>query len=146
MLGSQGERPSVSKQVVRQYLYAYSAVNPVSGDIFSILAPNCDTETMSLYMDQFSNEYKDYRNIVIMDKAGWHTTNGLKSFDNVRYIFLPPYSPELNPAEHLWSAIRDYKFRDKSFGSLDEVQDALVDSFLYLDSNKDMVSKLTYIK
>ena len=101
---------------------------------------------MSLYMDQFSKEYKDYRNIVIMDKAGWHTTNYLKSFNNIRYIFLPPYSPELNPAEHLWSAIRDLKFRNKSFESLDEVQDALVDSFLYLDRNKDMVSKLTYFK
>jgi len=131
---------------VRQYIYAYSAVNPVNGDIFSILAPNCDTDTMSLYMEHFSIEYKDYRNIVIMDKAGWYTTNLLRGFDNVRYIFLPPYSPELNPAEHLWAAIRDLQFRNKSFGSLDEVQDALIDSFQYLDRNKEMVSKLTYFK
>jgi len=92
-------------------------------------------------MEHFSVEYKDCRNILIMDKAGWHTTKTLKSFDNIRYIFLPPYSPGLNPAEHLWAGIRDFKFRNTSFGSLDEVQDARVDSFQYLDNNKDMVSK-----
>lgn len=101
---------------------------------------------MSLFMEQFSIEYKDYRNILIMDKAGWHTTSYLKSFDNVRTVFLPPYSPELNPAEHLWAAIRDLKFRNITYGSMDEVQNALIDSFEYLDNNKDMVSKLTYFK
>jgi len=42
---------------------------------------------------------------------------------------------------HFWAGIRDFKFRNTSFGSLDEVQDAHVDSFQYLDNNKDMVSK-----
>jgi len=121
-------------------------VNPKNGDIFSILAPNCDTETMSLFMRELSKEYRSYRNIIIMDKAGWHTTNDLKRFDNIRLIFLPPYSPELNPTEHLWAKIRDMKFRNTAYASLDDVQKALIDSFSYLDSNKDMVSKLTYFK
>lgn len=121
-------------------------MNPVSGDIFSILAPNCDTDIMSLFIENFSNEYQDYRNIMIMDKAGWHTTSYLKSFDNVRYIFLPPYSPELNPTEHLWAKIRDLKFRNITFNSMNEVMNALIECFEYLDENKDMVSKLTYFK
>lgn len=81
-----------------------------------------------------------------MDKAGWHTTSDLKRFDNIRLIFLPPYSPELNPTEHLWAKIRDMKFRNIAYASLDDVQKALIDSFSYLDSNRDMVSKLTYFK
>jgi len=97
-------------------------------------------------MEQFSKEYKNFRNIVIMDKAGWHTTNYLKNFDNVRLVFLPPYSPELNPAEHLWATIRDLKFRNTTYGSMDEVQKALINSFEFLDKNKDMVSRLTYYK
>ena len=121
-------------------------MNPKSGDIFSILAPNCDTETMSLFMRELSEEYHRYRNIIIMDKAGWHTTNDLKRFDNIRLIFLPPYSPELNPTEHLWAKIRDMKFRNTAYASLDDVQKALIESFSYLDNNKDMVSKLTYFK
>jgi transposase len=101
---------------------------------------------MSLFIEELSNEYCSYRNIVIMDKAGWHTTNYLKSFDNVRYIYLPPYSPELNPAEHLWETIRNMKFRNTTYNSLNEVQDALIDSFEFLDNNKEQVSKLTYFK
>ena len=83
---------------------------------------------------------------MIMDKAGWHTTSYLKSFDNVRDIFLPPYSPELNPTEHLWAKIRDLKFRNITFNSMNEVMNALIECFEYFDENKDMVSKLTYFK
>ncbi|MCB5247420.1 MAG: transposase [Candidatus Cloacimonetes bacterium] len=91
-------------------------------------------------------EYRNYRNIIIMDKAGWHTTNHLKQFDNIRLIFLPAYSPELNPPEHLWSKIRDLKFRNTAYGSLDDVQKALIEGYSYLVNNKDMVSKLTNFK
>ena len=83
---------------------------------------------------------------MIMDKAEWHTTSYLKSFDNVRYIFLPPYSPELNPTGHLWSKIRYLKFRNITFYSINEVMNALIECLEYLEENKDMVSKLTYFK
>lgn len=97
-------------------------------------------------MQELSEEYRDHRNIIIMDKAGWHTTNDLQRFDNIRLIFLPPYSPELNPTEHLWAKSRGLKFRNTAYASLDDVQKALIVSFSYLDSNKEMVSKLTHFK
>jgi len=129
---------------VRQYIYAYAAVNPSSGDIFSILAPNCDAEIMSLFMRELSEEYRDFRNIIIMDKAGWHTTKELTRYDNIRLIFLPPYSPELNPAEHLWLKIRDLRFRNTAYDSISDVENALINCFSYLDDNKEMVASLTH--
>jgi hypothetical protein len=37
-----------------------------------------------------------------MDKAGWHTSGDLVVPENLSLVFLPPYSPELNPIERLW--------------------------------------------
>jgi transposase len=37
-----------------------------------------------------------------MDQAGWHTTARLVVPDNVTPVYLPPYSPELNPVELIW--------------------------------------------
>jgi transposase len=42
-----------------------------------------------------------------MDKAGWHTSGDLVAPKNLSLVFLPPYSPELNPIERLWLHLRD---------------------------------------
>jgi transposase len=38
---------------------------------------------------------------MIMDQAGWHTAKTLNIPENIRIVSLPPYSPELNPVEHV---------------------------------------------
>jgi len=40
-------------------------------------------------------------------KAGWHTSGDLVVPENLSLVFLPPYSPELNPIERLWLHLRD---------------------------------------
>ena len=65
-------------------------------------------------MREFSEAYKDYRVVMVMDGAAWHTTKGLGEYDNVRTIIQPPYSPEVNPAEHLWEHIRESGFRNRA--------------------------------
>lgn len=45
--------------------------------------------------------------VLILDGAGWHTAADLVVPDGIRLEFLPPYSPELQPAEHLWPLIRE---------------------------------------
>jgi transposase len=40
--------------------------------------------------------------VLVLDRAGWPTSLRLRVPDHVHLLFLPPYSPELNPAEHLW--------------------------------------------
>jgi transposase len=45
--------------------------------------------------------------IVLMDKAGWHTAGDRAVPKNLSLVFLPPYSPELNPIERLWLHLRE---------------------------------------
>ena len=50
----------------------------------------------------------------------------LNSLDNITILPLPPYSPQLNPVEHIWDYIREQKkFNNHTFNSLDEVEDQL---------------------
>src|SRR5215831_10393922 len=53
--------------------------------------------------------------IVLMDKAGWHTAGELCVPENLSIVFLPPYSPELNPIERLWLHLRDNRCPTASF-------------------------------
>jgi transposase len=39
---------------------------------------------------------------MFLDGAGWHKAHELTVLSNMRLLSLPPYSPELNPAEHVW--------------------------------------------
>src|SRR3712207_8341539 len=43
-----------------------------------------------------------FRSILVLDNAGWHGPEDLAVPDGISLGFLPPYSPELQPAEHLW--------------------------------------------
>jgi len=60
-----------------------------------------------------------------LDKAGWHISRTLSIPDNLVLLHLPPYSPELNPVELLWRALRRKHFHNKIFQSLNEVEDTL---------------------
>ncbi len=43
--------------------------------------------------------------VLVIDNAGWHGEVGLKVPEGMRLVFLPPYTPELQPAETLWALI-----------------------------------------
>ena len=49
--------------------------------------------------------------LLVLGNAGWHGAAGLKIADGVRLVYLPPYSPELQPAETLWALVDDYKIK-----------------------------------
>lgn len=135
--------PTVARQMVREYIYAYSALSPQTGDCFSMISPFCDSEAMNCFLGDLAACYPDYRIIMILDKAGWHISKTLKFPDNLMLMHLPPYSPELNPVELLWREIRAKHFHNKIFGSLDDVEDALEKALAGCHKNPNAIRKLS---
>lgn len=77
---------------------------------------------MTLQMEQTSNATENGRHaVVIIDGAGWHTFDTVKPFDNVTLIKLPPYSPELNPIEQVWSWIRQHCLSNRVFNGYEDI-------------------------
>lgn len=69
---------------------------------FTLDLPYCNTDMMQLFLNQFSQINPGELKITIMDNAAFHHAKKLKIPDNIIPIYIPPYSPELNPAERVW--------------------------------------------
>jgi len=60
----------------------------------------------------------------VLDGAGWHVSKRLRIPPGIRCCFLPPYTPELQPAKRLWP-LADETVANRPFASRDELTDAL---------------------
>ena len=123
-----GLRPSVPCHHIREYRYAYGAVEPLTGESFFLVMPSCNTICMNLFLSELSKTYPNDRIILPCDGASWHTTNALEVPSNIHLIFLPPATPEMNPTEQIWKEIRKLGFRNEIFDSLKDVVDRLCDT------------------
>ncbi len=62
--------------------------------------------------------------VLVLDNAGWHVSKKLTMPEGLFLCFLPPYSPELQPAERLWP-LTDEAVANKPFETLDDLTDTL---------------------
>ena len=75
-----------------------------------------NTAAMNLFLAELSQAVAPgAHGIGLMDKAGWHTAGELRVPENLSLVFLPPYSPELNPIERLWLHLRDNRLSHRVF-------------------------------
>jgi len=93
---------------------------------------------MNIYLQELSNEYPGEEIILIMDQAGWHKSKDLIIPPNIKFIYLPPYSPELNPVERLWKYLKNNYIHNHLFASLKDMIDHLIKGIEILDENKIM--------
>jgi hypothetical protein len=138
-----GIRPKVARQVVRAFVYVYAAVCMALGKITSLILPYANTDMMNLFLEEVSNDFKEYFVIMVVDGAGWHRSHGLKVPENIRLIQQPSHSPELNPVEHLWEELREKFLPNKAFKSLDGVEHALCEGLQELHADPNRVRSMT---
>lgn len=131
-----GVRPDVPQQVVREYTHAFAAISPHDGILDSLILPEMNAEMMSLFLEEVSSRYPNEFIMMFMDQAGWHKARELRIPANMRLYWLPAYSPQCNPVEHLWEEIREKWFENKVFNSLDSVEDVLVTALATLEKDK----------
>ena len=138
-----GIRPIVHSQIVREYIYVFSAVSPRDGVMDSLILPNANSEAMSVFLAEVSARHPDELILMVLDGAGWHTSGELEVPENIVLMKLPPYSPELNPAEHLWDELREKWFPNRLFASIDALEEHLVDALRAMETDVKMLQILT---
>src|SRR5699024_3844615 len=89
-------RPHLSAMMTHQYTYAYAAVSPQDRRLDSLIWPQVNSQCMQLFLTEIGQRYPQDNIVMVVDGAGWHKSAGFKLPDNLRLLFLPPYSPELN--------------------------------------------------
>jgi len=136
-------RPLVKAMLTHQYVYAYGAVSPADGQFDSLVLPHVNSECMQIFLDEVARRRANENIIMVLDGAGWHCSQGLKLPDNLRLHLLPPYSPELNPQEHLWDELREKCFHNRAFDSLDALEDQLLEGLRQLEMQPARVRSIT---
>jgi len=122
-----GQRPLALSTHKYKWLYLYGFARPATGAVEWWLANSVNVPLFQRVLDGFAATLgagPDKTVIVVLDGAGWHVSKRLCLPDGIRLCFLPPYTPELQPAEHLWP-LADETVANRPFASLDELADAL---------------------
>jgi len=120
----EGVRAIVPSHKVREFEYIYGAVDPVDGEGFFMTFPKCNTDCIRIFLEELSKRYPDDLIILIMDNAVWHKSKALELPGNIECLFIPPYTPEMNPIEQIWKELRK-GFANKVFPSLKAVSKKL---------------------
>ena len=138
-----GVRPVVGARLLRKFSYAFAAVSPHDGVMDSLILPWVNTSTMSMFLATVSQRHPDEYIVMVMDQAGWHIAHELEVPKNMRLVLLPPYSPEINPVEHTWDALRENCIGNTVFASLDAADKALSKGLRSLESDPERMQSLT---
>jgi transposase len=92
--------------------------------------PYAETEAMQMHLDEISRRVaRGAHAVMLLDRAGWHTTDKLNIPKNMTLVFLPSQSPELNPVENVWRYLRANWLSNRVFETYDEIIDSACDAW-----------------
>jgi transposase len=137
VLTARGVKPICKFQQVFKSSYLFGAFSPLDGSSFLLELPFCNSHTFQTYLDNFSNYRPLELKIIVLDNGAFHKAQSLKIPENIILVFLPPYSPELNPAEKIWAKFKK-GFTNKFFNTLDEVSEFISQQCKLLKENTVM--------
>lgn len=140
-----GQRPQAA--VCRQYhwTYVYGFVRPDTGQSWWCLLPTVSLAAMSLALATFARDEgidPQHPVALVVDNAGWHRSPKLELPPGLHLCFLPPYSPELQPAERLWPLV-DEAVANRVFPDLTALEDALEHRCRTLEAQPDRLKAHT---
>ena len=138
-----GVRPEVHTQVVREYEYAFAALSPHDGALDTLVLPWANTEAMGVFLAEVSQRHSNEFILMVLDGAGWHRAKRLQIPSNMKLIPLPPWSPQLNPVEHVWDEVREKWFANRVFASMDAVEEQLITALKAWEADPQGVASLT---
>jgi len=102
VLTAKGVIPICPYQHKFENTYLYGAFSPINGDSLLLELPYCNTECFQLFIDRLAKHKPTELNVMVLDNGAFHKAKRLMIPENILFIFLPLYSPELNPAEKIW--------------------------------------------
>ena len=131
-----GQRPVAVSSHKYEWLYLYAFVRPATGhrppttgEVVWWIANTVNVALFQSILDAFAKERslaEDKPAVLLLDNAGWYHGKDLKLPDGLNPCYLPAYTPELQPAERLWT-LTDEPIANKAFDSLDDLAEVLAE-------------------
>lgn len=133
-----GERTIIDNQQEFLSHYLFSAVAPLSGDSFHLMGfEENNGIAVSIFFNEIEKKYLNKHIVIVFDNAPSHRPKIVRERENITCVFLPPYSPELNPAERFFGELRKAT-ANQIFETLDDQEKAIEEAvkMLSMDENK----------
>jgi transposase len=141
-----GERPLAKVHQRYEWTYLYAFARPKTGEAYWLILPKTNAEVFSLALEHFAREVgagTRKRVLLVLDGAGWHTAKKkLRVPEGIHLEFLPSHSPELQPAERLWS-LSDESVANRYFERIEDVEEALVARCVALRDRPEVIRSYT---
>lgn len=108
-----GSKPRVTKNGDHLRMNVMGMVCPRTGQFFALEMSHSDRECFQVFLDQANASLvaERPRQLLVLDNASWHKCKSLR-WGRFKPLFLPAYSPDLNPIERLWLLIKGQWFSD----------------------------------
>lgn len=127
-------------------MWVIGFVHPESGRTSFWIVPQLSAPIFALVLSAFAAEQgagEGKRLLLVLDGAGFHTGNEVKTPPGIKLITLPPYSPELQPAERLWPLCNE-PLANRSFKSINELEEVLSNQCCQLATWHDYIRALAF--
>lgn len=138
-----GTRPRLPADQRYQNTYLFGAICPKRGVGAALVLPTANTEAMQLHLDEIAKHVaRNAHAVVLMDRAGWHSTDKLSLPRNITIIVLPSKSPELNPVENVWQYLRANWLSNRTFEDYEAIVDAACKAWNNLIDRPDTITSI----
>jgi transposase len=128
-----------------QWCYLYAFVPPRTGRTWWLLLPTVSTTAFVIALTEFAQAIGAGRGkqiLLVLDNAGWHASPQVQTPAGIHWHFLPPYSPELQPAERLWPLTNE-ALANRHFRDLEELQTTQAQRCLELQARPEIIEGYT---
>lgn len=142
----QGVTPVATVNWKREWLWLYAFVRPQTGETYWWLLPYVNTELFNRVLADFAAHFQvgaDKRVIIPLDRAGWHLSEKLQVPEGIHLLHLPPYSPELQPAERLWPLVNE-SLVNQAFENIAQVEEVVYQRCQRLLRQQQLIRGLTF--
>ncbi|WP_085948200.1 MULTISPECIES: IS630 family transposase [Acetobacteraceae] len=138
-----GTRPRQPADQRYENAWLFGAICPARGKAAGLVLPFVGTASMQLHIEEISRYVaRGAHAVVLLDRAGWHTTSKLKLPRNVSLIFLPSRAPELNPVENIWQFLRANWLANTVFDGIEHIIDAACSAWNNLAALPDTIRSI----
>jgi transposase len=139
-----GSRPRQPKDQRHKAAYLFAAACPETNSAAALVLPKANTDAMTLHLAEISTQVTPGTHaVVVLDQAGWHVAHDLDWPDNISLLFLPPYSPELNPIENLFQFLKHNFLNARVYDTYEDIVDACYAAWSSLLNIKGQLKSIT---
>ena len=119
-------------------------MEPTTGESFCLYLPGMDDGCLQTFLDELSKTYPEHHHhlLIVLDGAPSHRSEQISHPENISLIMLPPYSPELDPAERWFQEFRR-ELSNRTFENVAVVQEALTQELRPYWEDPALLKRLT---